>query len=103
MSVVARFRVHTVEPLGYGTKVVLSAIYSPDYVEDDPVLEEVRSFYEATPNGQFEATIANEKAEEQFQVGDEFYVRLEKILTEHTVAAVAARHFAEKKVDDGQA
>lgn len=99
MSVIARFRVHSIAPFGWGTAVSLSPVHSPDDVEDDATLKEIRSFYEATPNGQLTMTIKNEAAEEQFQVNDEFYLRLDKIPQEKTVAAIYARKAAEAKAD----
>jgi hypothetical protein len=91
MSVIARFRVNSVDPQGWGTNVALGALHSPDEVEDDETLKEIRSFYQATPSGQLTMTIRNEAAEEQFQVGDEFYLRLEKIPTDKTVQAIYSR------------
>jgi hypothetical protein len=95
MSVIARFRVNTVTPQTQQSEVALSAMYSPEEVEDDEVLKEIRSFYEFTPSGSLTMTIRNEAAEEQFQVGDEFYLRLEKIPTDQTLAAVQKRRAEE--------
>lgn len=93
MSILARFRVNSVHPYGHSTAVSLSPVYSAEGVVEDAELAEVRRFYEATPNGQLTMTIRNEAAEEQFQVGDEYYVKLEKIPTERTVAALLqAKH-----------
>lgn len=77
MSVVARMQVHEVTLLGYATRVKLHAVYTAD--ADDPHYDEIKSFFEATPQGLFEATIKNEAAAEQFQPGDQFYVSLERI------------------------
>lgn len=77
MSVVARMKVTEVALLGYGTRVKLSAVHIAD--EDDPHYAEIKSFFEATPSGSFEAMIKNDAAAEQFQPADEFYVSLEKI------------------------
>lgn len=100
MSVIARFRVHSVHPFAGSTAVGLSPVYSPEGVEDDAALEEIRSFYESTPNGQLTMTISNQAAEEQFQVNDEFYLRLEKIPTDQTISAIYARKAAEAHGDD---
>jgi hypothetical protein len=89
-SVIARFRVNTVEPQTWGTHVALTALYSPEDVEDSDTLAEIRSFHAATPNGRLTMSIRNEAAEKQFQVGDEFYLRLEKIPTHKTVQAIYA-------------
>lgn len=101
MSVLARFRVNSTKQMGWGTEVELVAMYSPDQIEDDPVLKEIRSFYEATPAGQLTMTIRNQAAEEQFQLNDEFYVRLEKIPTDQTVAAVNERRAREAEARAG--
>jgi hypothetical protein len=101
MSVIARFRVNEVALLGYGTRVKLGALHSPDDVENDETLKEIRSFHEATPNGVLEMQIRNEAAETQFQVGDEFYIRLEKIPHDKTVQAVYARRAAEAEARAG--
>ena len=77
MGVVARMQVSEVALLGYATKVKLNAVYTAD--ESDPHYGEIKSFFEATPHGVFEATIKNDAAAEQFQPGDQFYVSLEKI------------------------
>lgn len=95
MSVIARFRVSEVKPYASSTSVSLHAMHSPDGFEDDETLKEIRSFYEATPNGQLTMTIRNQAAEEQFQVNDEFYLRLEKIPTDKTVQAIYARRSEE--------
>lgn len=77
MSVVARMRVNSIELFGYGTKVKMTAVHLAD--ESDPHYAEIKSFFEATPSGSFEATIRNEAAAEHFQPGDEFYLTLERI------------------------
>lgn len=101
MSVVARFRVNKLgQGIGY-TEVELGALYSPESYEDDPVLKEIRSFFEATPSGRLTMTIKNEAAAEHFQLEDEFYVRLEKIPTDQTVAAVTAKRAAEAEARAG--
>lgn len=97
MSVVARFRVASIHPTGWGTAVSLHPVYSPEDVEDDATLKEIKSFYEATPNGQLTMTIRNEAAEEQFQINDEFYLRLDKIPTDQTVAAIYAKRAQEQR------
>lgn len=76
--VLARFRVSSVEAFQYGSKVNLQAHYSPDGTESPEILEEIRSFYDATPNGTLSMTINNDAAAEHFQPGDDFYIRLEK-------------------------
>jgi hypothetical protein len=77
MSVVARMKVNEVHLLGWATRVKLQAVYTAD--ESDPHYEEIKSFFEATPQGIFEAVINNDRAAEQFQPGDHFYVSLERI------------------------
>jgi hypothetical protein len=79
MAVVCRFAVTEIALLGYGTRVKMQARYSPDGSETPEVAAEIKSFHEATPNGSFEAVIKNETAAEQFQLGDEFYVRLDRV------------------------
>lgn len=101
MSVICRLRVGEVDPgNGSQTKVRLNALYSPDDVENSDVLAEIKSFFEATPAANFEMWIRNEAAAEQFQIGDEFYVQLEKIPTEKTVQAIYA---ARSKTIEAQA
>lgn len=99
MSVICRLRVSSVEqPEGCNfTNVVLGALHSPDEVEDDATLAEIRSFFEATPAATFNMSIRNETAAEQFQAGDEFYVRLERIPTDQTVQAIYSRKAREMK------
>jgi len=100
MAVLARFRVNEVKPGqtdGSQGEVKLGAVYSPEDVEDGPVLAEIRSFYAATPSGQLGMWINNPDAFVQFQVGDEYYVRLEKIPTEQTVQAIYAKRAEEAK------
>lgn len=99
MGVICRLRVGTVEPRDWGTTVKLHALHSPDEVEDDETMKEIRSFFEATPSANFDMFIKNQAAEEQFQKGDEFYVRLEKIPTDQTVAAIYARKAKEYQED----
>ena len=77
MAVVARMRVNSIELFGSSTKVKLGAVYTAS--EDDPHYDEIKSFFEATPFGVFEASIKNDRAAEEFQPGDEFYLSLEKI------------------------
>lgn len=77
MTVVARMNVNEVALLGWATRVKLSAVYTGD--ENDPHYDEIKSFFEATPQGEFWAVIRNEAAAEQFQPGDQFYVSLERI------------------------
>lgn len=79
MSVISRFRVTEIALLGYATRVKMSAQFSPEGTESDETMAEIRSFHEATPNGTFEACIKNDVAAEQFQVGDQFYLNLEKV------------------------
>lgn len=77
MSVVARMRVVGLHSrYAQGTEVELQP-YMPTY--DDPHAEEIKAFYDATPAGSFKATIKNALAAEQFQLGQEFYVRLEPV------------------------
>lgn len=93
MSIICRLRVNSIDqPEGCNfTNVILGALHSPDAVEDDATLAEIRSFFEATPAATFSMSIRNEAATEQFQVGDEHYVRLEKIPTGKTVQAIYSR------------
>lgn len=77
MTVVARMNVSEVALLGWATRVKLQAVYTAD--QNDPHYDEIKSFFEATPQGTFEAVIKNDAAAEQFQPGDEFYISLERI------------------------
>lgn len=79
MSVVARMRVNYTDPQPYGTQVKMAPVYASDGNDPPEVVEEIRSFVEATPSGAFEMVITNPSAAEQFQVGDQFYVHLERI------------------------
>jgi hypothetical protein len=74
MAVVARMRVQECAATEYGTKVKLGAIYTAD--EKDPHYKEIKSFWESTPTGTFEAMILNAVAAEQFQPGMDFYITL---------------------------
>lgn len=113
MSVVARFRVNAVEDksteaFAYA-QITLGALYSPEDVEDSEVLAEIRSFHAATPSGQLTMSVTNAAAIEQFQVGDEHYLRLEKIPVDQTVQAIYVTRAAkqrleqEAKADDAEA
>lgn len=76
MGVVARMRVAEVALFGWATKIVLR----PEVPQEtDPHYEEVKAFYEATPQGEFSAVIKNDLAAEQFQPGDAFYITLERV------------------------
>lgn len=75
-AVVARMAVTEVALQGWATKVKLAAqVPQPG----DPHEAEIKSFFEATPQGHFEATIKNDAAAEHFQPGDVFYLTLERI------------------------
>lgn len=76
MSVVARMRVQSVELFGYSTAVKMSAVMPS---ADDPHSEEIKQFFEATPNANLSMTIRNEVAAEQFQPGSQFYVTFDKV------------------------
>jgi hypothetical protein len=76
MGVVARMVVSEVTLMGWATKIKLNP-QSPQ--SGQPHEEEIKAFYEATPQGAFEAVIKNDVAAEQFQPGDAFYVTLERI------------------------
>jgi hypothetical protein len=76
MGVVCRFVVTEVSLLGWATRVKLTA-QMPQ--EGDPHYDEIKSFFEATPQGSFEATIKNDLAAEQFQPRKAFYLRLEPV------------------------
>jgi hypothetical protein len=104
MSVICRLRCSHVGPSIYeggSARVVLTAVHSPDDVEDDKTLEEIRSFFNATPNALLDMSINNDTAVEQFQPGDEFYVELKKIPTDQTVQAIYSRRAAKAKTSDG--
>ena len=76
MAVVARMKVNSVTLFSYGaTQIKMQAVVS----QDDPHSEEIAAFFAATPAGNFEATIKNELAAEQFAPGEEFYVTLTKV------------------------
>lgn len=76
MSVVARMKVFELKQNNWGTTVSLQP-ETP--AEGDPHHDEIKAFYAATPTGRFEATITNELAAEQFQLGDTFYISLERV------------------------
>lgn len=76
MAVICRFRVSEIALLGYGTRVKLSAMHTADADAPPEVIEEIRSFYEATPNGSFEAVVRNDAAAEQFEVGRDYYLSI---------------------------
>lgn len=99
MSVICRMRVGMVEKLQPELcKITLSAVYSPEGYEDDKTFDEIRSFFKYTPGANLEMHTSNPDAFDQFQVNDEFYVRLERIPTDQMISAlVAAKH---KKASD---
>lgn len=75
MAVVARMRVFSVEAFQWGAKLKMQAVCAAD----DPHDEEIKAFFEATPSASFEASIKNDVAAEQFQPGDQFYLKLERV------------------------
>lgn len=77
MAVVARFTVHEITTTAYGTKVNLSPLFTSD--TNDPHYDEIKSFWDSTPQGQFWMQVKNDVAAEQFQVGDSYYITLERI------------------------
>lgn len=77
MSVVSRMVVTEVAANVGFTKLTLTAQYVSD--PNDPHIEEIRSFFEATPYGKLEANIKNALAAEQFQPGQAYYLSLDRI------------------------
>lgn len=75
------FRVHFKgEQTGYGKNkkvgtVKLGPVYPQEGTDDSA---EVKTFYEATPSGGLEFGTINEAALAQFNVGDDFYITLER-------------------------
>ena len=71
MAVRAKFKVTTVTPNGEdGGTVWLNPVVNGS--------EENESFYRYTPGGNIVLSTINQKALEQFEVGDEFYVDFTK-------------------------
>lgn len=84
MSVVARMRVSEVTLNGWATRIKLT----PEVPQPgQPHHDEIKAFYEATPQGEFTATIKNDLAAEQFKPGDAFYIRLERVPAEDLAPA----------------
>ena len=77
-----RFRCqHKGEQVGYGDQkkvgtVKLSPVYAPEGSSEHP---EMKAFYNATPSGQIEFATINERALAEFEVGQDYYVTLEKV------------------------
>ena len=61
------------QPEKYGELISCTPVYEPN-----PEGGENRSFWEATPNGRFEAQIDNKAVWGKFVIGDEFYVDFTK-------------------------
>lgn len=74
MSVIAKFRVSSIEDFGYSRQIKLSAVYEGTLGDN----EENKRFTKATPNGTIQMMVDNPYASEQFSVGDEWYVNFEK-------------------------
>ncbi len=74
MSVVAKFRVSSIEDFGYSRQIKLRAVYEGALGEN----EENKRFTKATPDGEVKMTVDNPYASEQFQVGDEWYLHFNK-------------------------
>lgn len=91
MSVVAKFRVNEVTTTSKprevevngaqareaNGRIKLGAVYASD--KDPAANPEDVAFSLATPSGTIEMSVSNADALEQFQPGDEFYVRFEKV------------------------
>lgn len=74
MSVVAKFRVSSIEDFGYSRQIKLSAVYEGPLGDN----EENKRFTKATPNGEIRMSVDNPYASDQFSVGDEWYVHFDK-------------------------
>lgn len=57
--------------------VTLAPIYYGMLPEDDPMRDEIKSFYAATPSGEIKFATINERALAEFEIGRRFYVTLE--------------------------
>lgn len=66
MSVRAKFRVNHIEQSGSGKSIVLHPVYSDS--------EENKAFFQSTPGGTISLYCVNERANEQFALGKEFYI-----------------------------
>lgn len=69
MSTVAKFRCYSVTDYGTAKAVTLQAVYAPD----DKSHENYK-FWQSSPSGKIELSIANLPAAEMFEPGGEFYV-----------------------------
>lgn len=80
MAVIAKFHVNEVANRPYSAEVKLSAVM-PSVVDGKPEFEnpEDEKFWEATPSGSITMTINNPGAAEQFQAGEHWYVRFERV------------------------
>ncbi len=77
MSVVAKFKVSSVESFEYGSKVRMNPVCPP--ADDTKVTsKEDGSFWEATPSGTLEMHVNNPGAAEQFQPGQCWYLTFEQ-------------------------
>jgi hypothetical protein len=76
MSVIARFKVNSVENFTYGSKIKLGAVYTNN--PEDPHFEEIKAFHDSTPQGTLEMVVNNPQAAEQFQPGDDYYLSFER-------------------------
>jgi hypothetical protein len=85
MSVIALMQCNEIVQRGFGTTVVLGPVYVPD--ANDPHHEEIKSYWDSTPSGKFEMQIKNEKAAEQFQVNEQYYISITKKVREPVAPA----------------
>lgn len=79
MAVIAKFHVDEVAAREYNAEVKLRAV-TPNIGPDGPEFnnDEDEKFWKATPNGILTMTIDNPAAAEQFQPGDDWYLKFEK-------------------------
>lgn len=78
MSVVAKFRVSSIEDFGYSKQIKLSAVYEGSLGEN----EENKRFTKATPSGEIKMMVDNPYASDQFEVGQEWYITFEPVSKE---------------------
>ena len=71
---------HKGENLGWGANKRVGSVKLGPFMpaDSDPDQAEVKSFYDATPGGQVEFATINERALEEFEVGAEYYITIER-------------------------
>lgn len=79
MSVVAKFKVTSVQAFETHAQVKMNPVYAPPGADPKITDREDGAFWQATPSGELTMTINNQAAAEQFQPGAAFYLTFEPV------------------------